>query len=378
MTGAELEDYLSRIRSFARERVTPAAAGWAQGRVVSMDMFRKASELGLTGLEVTVKLGGSGLGYAMKAKVCETLAAADFGFAMSLVNTHNVALKLSQCASDAVQKRYIPGLLNGELSGCTALTEHSSGSDFGAISMRAVRSEGGWTLNGEKIWITNARHASVAIVYAQCGDIGARDGIAAFVVDLNAEGSVRRSRDAGFSLTSAGIGDFSLSDVFVPDDHLLLAPGTAFKSILTEINGARTYVAAMCCGMLDAALDEASSYGQARRSFGKSLAEHQGWRFALAQAEVDLAASCALVTAAIAQIEGGSDAQLLSAQAKIHAVQTCQRHLATALHAMGAEGLRQEHCVTRHIGAAQIAALVDGTTEMLLERVAKLARPASQ
>ena len=377
MIGLETMDYLSRVRAFAQDRVAPAAAEWAQGRPVPEDMFRKAAKLGLTGLEVPTECGGRGLGYTVKARACETLAAADFGFAMSVVNTHNVAAKLSRYASPSVQQTYIPALLNGEASACTALTERSSGSDFGAISMTATRCKGGWSLNGEKIWITNARDASVAIVYAQCGDVGAREGIGAFIVDLNAAGCARKSRDAEFSLTSAGIGDFSLSDVFVPEDHLLLAPGTAFKSILTEINGARTYVAAMCCGMLDAALAEATIYGQTRQSFGKPLAGHQGWRFTIAQAEADLAASHALVAAATAQIESGEDAQLVSAQAKIHAVQTCQRHLSTALHSMGAEGLRQEHCIARHIGAAQIAALVDGATEMLLERVAKLARPMS-
>jgi alkylation response protein AidB-like acyl-CoA dehydrogenase len=340
-------------------------------------MYRKAGELGLTGLEVPTAQGGSGFDYEVKAAACEVLAAADFGFAMSVVNTHNVALKLAQYASPTVQQRYLPALLRGEASACTALTERSSGSDFAAITMRATRCKDGWSLNGEKTWITNARHASVAIVYAQCGTPGERDGIGAFVVDLDAPGCTRKVRDAEFSLTSASTGDFTLMDVHVPEDHLLLAPGTAFKSILTEINGARVYVAAMCCGMLDAALATATAYGQTRHSFGKPLVGHQGWRFALAQAEADLAASRALVAAATAQIQSGANAQLLSAQAKIHAVQTCQSHLATALHAMGAEGLRREHCLSRHIGAAQIAALVDGATEMLLERVARLARPTT-
>jgi alkylation response protein AidB-like acyl-CoA dehydrogenase len=340
-------------------------------------MYRKAGELGLTGLEVPTARGGSGFDYEVKAAACEVLAAADFGFAMSVVNTHNVALKLAQYASPTVQQRYLPALLRGEASACTALTERSSGSDFAAITMRATRCKDGWSLNGEKIWITNARHASVAIVYVQCSTPGERDGIGAFVVDLDAPGCTRKVRDAEFSLTSASTGDFTLMDVHVPEDHLLLAPGTAFKSILTEINGARVYVAAMCCGMLDAALATATAYGQTRHSFGKPLVGHQGWRFALAQAEADLAASRALVAAATAQIQSGANAQLLSAQAKIHAVQTCQSHLATALHAMGAEGLRREHCLSRHIGAAQIAALVDGATEMLLERVARLARPTT-
>lgn len=243
--------------------------------------------------------------------------------------------------------------------------------------MQAVQTDNGWQLTGEKTWITNARHATTAIVYAQCGAIGDSRGIAAFVVDLTDTACERFAIDTEMSQATTGTGGFRLNGLTVPTDHLLLPPGEAFKSILTEINGARTYVAAMCCGMLDAGLAAVSTYGAARSSFGKPLAAHQGWRLPLARAETDLAAANALVNAAVQQILTGGDAQLLAAQAKIHAVSTCKHHLPQLLHAMGAEGLRPNYPFIRHIGAAQIAGLVDGSTEMLLERVAKLARTLS-
>jgi alkylation response protein AidB-like acyl-CoA dehydrogenase len=305
------------------------------------------------------------------------LEAAEFGFAMSEVNTHNVALKLSQSAQPAVKAAYLPRLLNGQATASTALTEAAAGSDFSAIQTRAVKIADGWQLTGEKTWITNGRHADTAIVYAQCGDIGDSRTIGAFVVDLTNPACSRFALESEISQTATGTGGFRLNGVVVPMDHLLLAPGTAFKSILTEINGARTYVAAMCCGMLDAALNVANAYGAARVSFGKPLAAHQGWRLPIAQAETALAAARALVDAAIVQIAKGGDAQLVAAQAKIAAVATCQQHLPHVLHAMGAEGLRPQYPLIRHLGAAQIAGLVDGSTEMLLERVAKLARTPS-
>jgi len=367
---------LKEVQDFADTAIAPEASSWSQGVAPDPALFLQAAELGLTRLEVPTRDGGLGYGFSLKAKVCEVLAAADFGFAMSVVNTHNVALKLAEHGATDLKTRHLPALLWGQASACTALTERGAGSDVGAMQMRAERQGDGWVLNGEKTWIINARHAALAIVYAQCGEQGDRDGIGAFLVDLTAPGCSRYALASAFPQSSMGTGGFTLKDYQLQEDALLVKPGEAFRSIMTEINGARIYVAAMCSGMMEAALAKAAAYGGVRQSFGRPLAGHQAWRFALARAETDLAATRHLIDAATDRLVSGEDAQLLSAQAKIHAVSVCQRHLPELLHAMGAEGLRQDYPFTRHLAAAQIAALVDGSTEMLLERVAKLARAA--
>ncbi len=115
---------------------------------------------------------------------------------------------------------------------------------------------------------------------------------------------------------------------------------------------------------------------RARHTFGKPLHEHQGWRWSLADAAIDLAAARLLVDAAAACIDGGSEAQTAAAQAKVFATRMAARHIAALMHAMGAEGLREHHPFLRHLAAAQVAALTDGSTEMLLERMAKDLRNA--
>lgn len=364
---------LARTEAFAADHVAPAAAAWSMGAAPDAAIFAKAADIGLTGLEVPVDLGGSGCGFALKADASAALAGADFGFAMSVINTQNVAARLVRSAPAHLRDRYLPGLLAGRISACTALTEPGAGSDFAAVATRARRTRTGWTLDGEKAWIINGRHAGLAMVFAQCAQGGGGDGIGGFLVDLAAPGVRRHPLDGGFSQTSIGTGGFVLDGVDLPEDHLLLAPGTAFKSVMTEINGARAYVAAMCCGMLGAALAQAAAYGARRRTFGKPLAAHQAWRLKLALAHTDLAAARALIGQAAQAIDGGGgDVQLLSAQAKVHAVGVCQRHLPVLLHAVGAEGLRPGHCFSRHIAAVHMAALTDGATDMLLERVARL------
>ena len=257
---------------------------------------------------------------------------------------------------------------------CTALTEPATGSDFAAIRTEARRTDNGWVLNGDKTWIVNARHAALAIVFAQTESHGNSNGIAAFLVDLIAPGVQRYPIDAGFSQTSIGTGGFRMTDVEIGQDHLLLSPGTAFKSILTEINGARVYVAAMCNAMLDAALQQVRRYGDDRTTFGKPLTAHPGWLASVTRTESELADAKALTNVACRKVDEGSDAQLSAINAKVKAVETCQLHLPHLLHAMGAEGLLPEYCFTRHLAAAQMAGLTDGATGLLRDRADKLSR----
>lgn len=374
MTGPpSAQDRLADIAAFASKSVAPAAIGWSMGAPVSAELFAQAARLGLMGVEVSAASGGLGADFAFKVTACAHLAAADFGFAMSVVNTHNVARRIELSAAAPLKARHLPDLLSGRVSACTALTEPGAGSDVPALATLAERVPGGWRLNGEKTWIINGRHAGLCIVYARCGaaDSG---GIGAFLVDLTAPGVTRYPLDGPFAQTSMGTGGFRLEDVMVEDDQLLLSPDIAFKAILSEINGARTYVAAMCCAMLEAAIGEVSAHGARRRTFGIPLEAHQDWRLTVARARVDLAAAQALVDRAVGAAGDAGAAQMQAAAAKVHAVETGQRHLPRLLHAMGAEGLRPEHCLARHLGALQSAALTDGSTAMLLERIARLGR----
>ncbi|MEM6439940.1 MAG: acyl-CoA dehydrogenase [Pseudomonadota bacterium] len=372
LNGADL---LARVRRFALERIAPAAEDWSLGASPTSEDFAAAGALGLTRLQVAAADGGLGLPFSAKTRAAEVLATADFGFAMALINTQNAAIKIAERGAETLKARRLPRLLSGEASACTALTEPGAGSDFGSVATQARPEGDGWVLTGEKTWIINARHAETCIVYAQTAALGDRDGVAAFVVDLTAPGVTRTPLDSAFAQTSIGCAALTFEAVRLPADAQLLSPGEAFRAILAEINGARAYVAAMGCGMLEAALEEATAYGASRESFGKPLAAHQAWRLGLAQAGVDLAAARALTAQAVAAVEadeGSEAAQRLCAQAKVFATNACLRRLPELMHAMGAEGLSPRRPFARHLAGAQSATLTDGSTEMLLERLTRL------
>lgn len=370
------DELLQRTRAFARQVVMPGAPRWEAERRIAREALSAAAAIGLTGIEVPVAQGGLGLGYRVKARVAELLGAADFGFTMSLLNTHNVAAKLAREAPAALAQQHVPDLLAGRRLGCTALTEPGAGSDFAAIVTRATRTPQGWRLDGAKAWITNAAEAELIVLYAQTDAGRGAPGIACFLVEATRAGFVR---EPAFALTgqhAIGAGGFRLDGYVARDEEMLQPPGQAFKSALRSINGARVYIAAMCNGMVGEALRVALDYGGRRHSFGQPLAGHQGWRWRLAEAATELEASRGLVAQAAERIEAGADAQLAAAQAKLFATRMAERQLPALAQAMGAEGLREQHPFGRHLAGARVACFVDGASEMLLERIATLQRAA--
>lgn len=358
---------LATAAAFRRDYVAPHAAAWERQRALPRDAFRQAAAIGLTGIEIPRDRGGRGAGFIAKLLIAEDLARACMGFAFALINTHNVAAKLAADGTPHQIDRYLAPLLAADLIGCTSLTEPQAGSDFPAIATIARRTATGWTLDGEKAWATNAAYADLALTYAKTDQTTA--GIAAFLIDATAPGFHRLPAYELIGGHAIGAAGFRLDDYRAPDSALFYPPGQAFKRALASINGARTYVAAMCCGMVAEALDLALAYARTRTTFGMPIIEHQGLRWSLVDVATDLQAARLLTANAAAAIADGRDAILPGAYAKKFAIQMAQRRLGDCLQVMGAEGLREAHPLGRHIACARIAGFVDGSTEMMNERI---------
>ncbi len=367
--GDAIDGFLSKVRRFSDESVAPFAPDWERERRMGTEALEKAARLGLTGIQVPVEYGGQGHPFTVKAQAAEILGGADFGFAMSVLNTQNIAHRLTRDGAPELAGRYLDDLLAARRVGCTALTEPGAGSDFAAITTTAAAHDGGWVLNGEKAWIINAAVADVMVVYAQTDAGKGGAGIASFLVDARRAGFKRLPAYGMTAQHSIGAGGFRLSDYRVEANEVIRPAGEAFKSALTDINGARIYVAAMCCGMVGRALAIAADYGRARHSFGSALAGHQGWRWRLAEAETDVAAARLMVKEAATMIDAEEDARYSAARTKIFATHMAERHLPALAQAMGAEGLREEYPFGRHMIGARVASFTDGSTEMLLERL---------
>lgn len=363
---------LDSAARFRRDHVAPRAAAWEHARAVPRDSLREAARLGLTAIETPRAQGGSGAGFVAKAAIAEELACSCMAFAFSLINTQNVAARIAASGSPPQIARYLAPLLAGEMIGGTSLTEPHAGSDFPAITTTARRAGSGWVLDGEKAWLTNAAVADVIIVYAKTDAAPGSEGIACFLIDARAPGFERLPPYALMGGHAIGAGGFRLTDYHADEHALFYPPGQAFKRALTSINGARTYVAAMCCGMAAESLRIALDYATRRQAFGKRLLDHQGLRWSLVDVATDLEAARLLTCRAADLIQRGEDAMLAAAQAKKFAVEMAQRRLGQCMQAMGAEGLRESYPIGRHIASARIAGYVDGSTEMQNERIGAL------
>ncbi|MEM7020743.1 MAG: acyl-CoA dehydrogenase family protein [Pseudomonadota bacterium] len=361
------QEFLNTAKTFRDEHIRPNAADWEQQRRQPVQALRDAAARGLFRLEAPASAGGYGLGFTTKIQFCEDLSRADMPFIFSLINTQNIAARLAD--NPTLSALYVEELLQGKLFGATALSEPGVGSDFAAISTSAEKVEGGWALTGEKAWITNAEIADLFVVYAQTDKSIGRHGITSFLVDARKAGFTRAEPFQLIGGHSIGAGGFKLDKYYVPDDHVLSSPGVGFKDALSGINGARVYVAAMCVGLVADALDQAVAYANKREAFGTSLMSHQGLRWKLADVSTELAAMRTLTTTAGEMIENEQDAVMIAAQAKKFATERAMTLIETCMQCMGANGLREEHGLGRHLAAAKIAAYTDGSIEMMNERI---------
>ena len=342
---------------------------WEAERVVPVAGLRAAAEEGFLAVETPVSLGGLGHRFRVKLALAEELARGDMAFTFSLINSQNVAVRLAGSRTARHREVHVPALMRGEIFGATALTEPHAGSDFGAITTEARRVDGGWILNGEKAWITNASVADLFITYAQTARQAGWRGIAGFLVDARRSGF---NRGEAFSLMGGhaiGVGGFALRNYFVPEDDVLSLPGDGFKQALAGVNGARVYVAAMCSGMIASSLETALGYCAKRRTFGQPVIEHQGVRWSLVDVANDLEALRGLTWPAGELIETGGDAVMAAAHAKKFAGRVTVPAVTACIQAMGAAGLRTDYPLVRHLACAKIAGYTDGSTEMMNERI---------
>ena len=362
-TGDE-EAVIERAQSFASQHVVANAQAWERERRLPREMFLAAAEAGLCGLVVARALGGHGLGVAAMARVVEVLAAADMAFTFAIVVHNNLAGNIARNGSDEQRARYLPDLLAGRRIGAFLLTEPKGGSDAAAIECSALSDGDDWRLHGEKAWVTNAATADVLSVYAQSDAAKGWRGIACFLIPADADGVERLPAYELLGGHALGAGGFRFENARVPARDVLLGPGQGFKAAMAGIDFARVNVAAMCCGMLQSGLDAAFKRMAGREAFARRLSDFQGLQWQLADVATDLQASRLLAYDAARALDAGEPATLAAAHAKKFATRVALPGLSQCMQAMGAEGLKQDHPLARHLAAAKIAQYLDGTTEI--------------
>ena len=361
MTGA---DALAAADAFAADYLAPNAAAWERERAAPREMFETAANAGLLGLLVPPEQGGSGISYATLLKILERLAQVDMAATFGLIVHNNHARAVALSGSDHLIGTYLADMLAGRTVGAFLLTEPQGGSDAAAIATTAERDGDHYVINGAKAWITNAPHADLLNVFAQTEPGSGARGILSIQIPADTPGVTRLP---GYEMAGGyaiGAGGFEFRDVRVHERQLMLPPGMGFKAAMGGIDIARAGVAAMCAGMLQAGLDAAMPRLLRREAFGGPLADQQGLLWRLADVATDLEATRLMASHAAAEFDRCGAAVQPAAHAKKFATRAAVSGLNACMQAMGADGLKQEFPLARHMAAAKIAEYLDGTTEI--------------
>jgi glutaryl-CoA dehydrogenase len=286
-----LDDQLTEeerlIRDSARQycqeqlmtRVTQANRNETHDRA----LFRELGELGLLGSTLPEKYGCAGVNYVTYGLIAREVERVDSGYRSAMsVQSSLVMHPIFTFGSEAQKLRYLPGLASGELVGCFGLTEPDSGSDPGSMACRAVSVDGGFRLNGTKMWITNAPMADLAVVWAKL-----EGQIRGFIVERGDDGFSTPTIEGKFSLRTSATGELVLEDVFVPEDRLL--PGvTGLKGPFSCLNKARYGIAWGALGAAEFCWHQARQYTLDRKQFGRPLAANQLIQLKLANMQTDI------------------------------------------------------------------------------------------
>lgn len=350
--------------AFARDVIATDAAGWERDRALPRDYFLQAADAGLCGLLVPEDRGGAGIGVLAMAHVMEALASADMAAAFALVVHNNLAANICQNGSADLQDAYLPDMVAGRRIGAFLLTEPQSGSDAAGIELSARQENGGWTLNGEKAWVTNGVSADILSVYAQTDrDQGAR-GIACFLFDADLPGVEPTAPYHMLGGHAMGVNGIVFNDVRLTERAHFIPAGRGFRAALAGIDTARAVLAAMNCGMLKAGLDVAVEMAGGRRAFGQALTDFQGIQWTLAEVATELEAARQLAFRAASLLDAGEDGSLAAAHAKKFATRTAFARLSDCMQVMGAWGATHDYPLARHLTCAKLAQYMDGTSEV--------------
>jgi acyl-CoA dehydrogenase len=366
-------DFREVCRTFVTREFAPRVREAEAAGTFPPDLWPAMAAAGLLGLNHPEEYGGSGGGVLALAILSEELARASGGLAISpLVSSYMAGPHLARYGNEEQKERWLRPLLAGECVAAIAVTEPGAGSDVAGLATSARPAEGGFHLNGTKMFITNAGFADVIVVAAKTDADAGHRGITTFLVERGAEGMTLSPPLEKLGWHASDTREIAFDDCFVAADAVLGEPGRGFHQIMEAFQVERISLAAMALGLGQAALDEATAHARERRTFGEQLSRHQTIRHRIAAALAELEAARALTYQAAARWDSGHpEAASTTAMAKLVAPRTASRVVDEALQVFGGYGFIEETPVAMHYRDARILRIGGGTDEVQLEILAK-------
>jgi hypothetical protein len=362
--SAQHEMMRDAVRKFAREEIAPHAARWDRENHFPREALKGLAQMGLYGVAVPEESGGAGMDSTALAMAIEEIAAGD-GATSTIVQVNNlVAGILAGYGSAAQKEAWLRPLARGEMLGAFCLTEPHTGSDAGAITTRAERRGGEYVLNGVKQFITSGKNADIAVVFAVSDRAAGKKGISAFLVPTANPGYKVARIEEKSGQHASDTAQIVLEDCRVPADHLLGEEGLGYRIALDNLESGRINVAAQSVGMASAALAAALAYARERKSFGKTLFEHQAVNFRLADMATGIEAARQLYLHAAALRDAGKPCLKEASMAKLFASETAEKVCSDAIQIHGGYGYVADFPVERIWRDVRVTQIYEGASDI--------------
>jgi butyryl-CoA dehydrogenase len=353
------------VREFAKAEVRPQAKELDETGHFPREIFRKAAELGLTGIALPESEGGAGFDHVAYSIVIEEISrcCASTGVILSVQNSLYCD-PIHRFGTAEQKEKFLLPFARGEKIGCYALTEPQAGSNAAALQTKAVRKGDSYIVNGTKAWITNGGAADAAIVYVNTDPAKGEKGITALVIERGTPGFRVGKEEKKLGISATACSELVFSDCEVPAANRIGNEGEGYKVALSTLDGGRIGIASQAVGIAQGAFEAALKYSQERMAFGHPIAQFQAIQFMLADMATEIDAARLLIRKAAWKQDSGARFSMEAAVAKLFASEMATRVTHKAIQIHGGNGYSREYAVERNYRDARITEIYEGTSEI--------------
>jgi alkylation response protein AidB-like acyl-CoA dehydrogenase len=352
-------------REFCDREIAPRVRDNDRAGRFDRELASKLGEVGYLGAPVAEEYGGRGLDYIGYGLIVEQVGRADSSARTVVsVQTSLVCGSIEHWGTEEQKREWLPRLCSGEALGCFALTEPDFGSDAASLRARANRTDSGWSITGNKMWISMGNVAELALVFAQTDPEKKHKGLACFLVPTATDGYSSQEIHGKLGLRSSDTAEISLDEVEVPEEAMLGEIGDGFKVAMSALDNGRYSVAAGCVGICDGCVDASVTYAKERKQFGVPIASFQLVQALIAEMVVKRDAARMLVWRAGELKDRKEPNTIETSIAKYYATEAAVECANAAIQVHGGAGYVDDYPVERYLRDARVTTLYEGTSQI--------------
>ena len=363
--GDDIDMLRDSVFQFCAAEIAPRAEAIDRSNEFPMDLWRKLGDMGLLGITVDEKYGGSGLGYLAHCVAMEEISRASASVALSYGAHSNLCVnQLYKNGTEAQKQHYLPKLCSGEHIGALAMSEPNAGSDVVSMKLKADKCGDHYLLNGNKMWITNGPDAHTYIIYAKTDAEAGSKGITAFIVERDFEGFSRHQKLDKLGMRGSNTCELVFQDCKVPAANVLGGEGRGVAVLMSGLDYERAVLSGGPVGIMQACLDVVLPYVHERKQFGQSIGEFQLMQGKIADMYADLNASRAYLYAVAKACDRGQDSRKDAAAVILFTAEKATQMALQAIQALGGNGYTNEYPTGRLLRDAKLYEIGAGTSEV--------------